>query len=117
MVTTSPSWKSINPEPDWEIIGSSWLEVAPTPARMDQLNIGVGDEVFMIGRFISHQGLNRSQPLARFGNIAMMPGERVRDGRGFDVEAFLVEMRSLSGSADHQCSSTLGPVRIVETGP
>jgi len=38
-----------------------------------------------------------NQPLARFGNIALMPGEKVVDGQEESVEAFLIEMRSLSG--------------------
>lgn len=100
----------IDPKDGWEITGSSWLDVAPTPARMQELKVGVGDEVFMLGRFIAHQGMARSQPLARFGNIAMMPGELVRDGRGFDVEAFLVEMRSLSGFSGSPVFVYLGPV-------
>jgi hypothetical protein len=69
----------------------------------------VGDEVFMLGRFISHSGIKRNQPLARFGNIAMMPGELVEDGRGMRVEAFLVEMRSLSGFSGSPVFVYMGP--------
>jgi hypothetical protein len=64
---------------------------------MTELNVGVGDEVFMLGRFISQDGTQLQAPLARFGNVAMMPGPLVEDGRRLKVEAFLVEMRSLSG--------------------
>lgn len=35
--------------------------------------IGPGDDVFMIGRLIAHSGTKRNLPVARFGNIAMLP--------------------------------------------
>jgi hypothetical protein len=97
------------PKPHWNVGAIPWHDVAPTHARLTELNVGVGDEVFMLGRFVSHQGKQRTQPLARFGSIAMMPGEYVRDARGFDVDAFLVEMRSLSGFSGSPVFVYLGP--------
>src|SRR5438445_660680 len=90
-----------------------YWEVEPTPRIPDEL-LGsvvfmypnadaaihggrVGGTGFLLGWFISHSSKQTNQPLARFGNIAMMPGEKVVDGRGLRVEAYLVEMRSLSG--------------------
>ena len=82
---------------DWRATALSWTDVAPTAKRMEELNIGIGDDVLMLGRFAAHTGRQQNEPLARFGNIAMMPGERVKDGRGLMVEAYLVEMRSMPG--------------------
>lgn len=86
---------------DWSVRALEWMAVVGPQdlhrQRMRELNIGVGDEVAMLGRFAFHGGQQRNQPLARFGNIAMMPGERVWDGRGLAVDAYLVEMRSLAG--------------------
>lgn len=96
-------------QPNWAITALDWSELAVTSSRMTELNMGVGDEVFMLGRFISHGGLQRNQPLARFGNIAMMPGEPVQDGRNLLVEAFLVEMRSLSGFSGSPVFIHMGP--------
>ena len=79
------------------LTGFAWANFAATQERLTELNVGVGDEVFMLGRFIAHSGIQKNQPLARFGNIAMMPDERVLDGRGMRVDAYLIEMRSLSG--------------------
>ncbi len=76
---------------------------------LNELNAGVGDEVVMIGRFVAHDGRVRNAALARFGNIAMMPGEPVTDGRGMKVEAFLVEMRSLSGFSGSPAFIYMGP--------
>jgi len=82
----------------WAVTALPWEDFCPTEERMAELNIGVGDDVLMIGRFVGHTGKQRNEPLARFGNIARMDeGERVKDGRGMLVEAFLVEMRSLPG--------------------
>jgi hypothetical protein len=86
-----------------------WAEVAATQTRLNELNAGVGDEVVMIGRFVAHDGRVRNAALARFGNIAMMPGEPVTDGRGMKVEAFLVEMRSLSGFSGSPAFIYMGP--------
>lgn len=86
-----------------------WTDIAASRPRLDELNAGVGDEVLMIGRFIAHDGRVRNAPLARFGNIAMMPGEPVMDGRGMKVEAFLVEMRSLSGFSGSPVFVYMGP--------
>jgi hypothetical protein len=66
---------------------------------MADLNVGVGDDVFMIGRFINKEGKRRNTPVARFGAIAMMPNPE--DPVGFEVgmpqPAFLVECRSIGG--------------------
>jgi hypothetical protein len=84
--------------PAGSLVGAlSWADFGPTPERLEELNVGIGDDVLMLGRFVGHTGRQRNQPLARFGNIAMMPGERVKDGRGLLVDACLVEMRSMPG--------------------
>jgi hypothetical protein len=59
--------------------------------------IGPGDETIMVGRFISHEGRERNLPTVRFGNISMMPLEKVKHPRGIMQESFLVETRSLGG--------------------
>lgn len=62
----------------------------------EKVNLGPGDDVFMVGRFISHDGKQTNQPTARFGNIAMNPTP-ITHPHGISQESFLVEMRSLSG--------------------
>jgi hypothetical protein len=68
-----------------------------TKEFMERQNMGPGDEVFMVGRFGTHEGRQRNTPVVRFGNISMMPWEPIMHGRGLTVESFLVETRSLSG--------------------
>ena len=38
-----------------------------------QADVGAGDDVLMIGRFINHQGRETIRPAVRFGNISMAP--------------------------------------------
>jgi hypothetical protein len=68
-----------------------------TKSQVQRYNIGPGDEVFMVGRFIEHGGKETNLPVVRFGFIAMLPHEGIRHPRGIDQESFLVEMFSLGG--------------------
>jgi hypothetical protein len=68
-----------------------------TKEKMKELDIGPGDDVFMVGRFINHEGKQRNEPAARFGNISMMPSEIRSPTTGFLQESFAVEMRSHAG--------------------
>ncbi len=60
-------------------------------------NVGPGDEAFLVGRFVGHDGKQRNLPTARFGNISMLPHEPVEHPMGFSQESFLVEVRSIGG--------------------
>ena len=60
------------------------------------LGVGIGDDVFVVGRFINHEGRQKNSPTARFGHIGQMPNEPIRMGR-HDQECFLVEARSIGG--------------------
>jgi hypothetical protein len=69
-----------------------------TKEKMATFSVGIGDEVFFMGRFIAHDGKQTNQPIARFGSIAMMPGEPVlQKGRDYMQESYLVDARSMSG--------------------
>jgi hypothetical protein len=62
-------------------------------------NIGVGEDVFMIGLFIDHDGKTTNVPSARFGNISMLPNpnatiEQPTEYRG---ESYVVDMHSRTG--------------------
>jgi hypothetical protein len=63
--------------------------------------IGVGDEVFFAGLFSPHPGIERFQPIVRFGTLSMMPHEKVtieiEPRTPKDVDAYLVEARSWGG--------------------
>ncbi len=62
-----------------------------------QYNIGPGEDVFVVGRFVTVEGRQKNTPSARFGHIAMMPGEPIRTDTGVSQESFVVEAKSISG--------------------
>ena len=65
--------------------------------------VGVGDEAFMIGLFVDHEGVERNNPLARFGNVSMLAKEDskvirdTRDGRQVPQLSYIVDMHSRTG--------------------
>jgi hypothetical protein len=64
---------------------------------IESLKIGPGDECFVVGRFVNHEGRQRNTPTVRFGPIAQMPNEKIKFDDGSEQESFLVEARSLPG--------------------
>jgi hypothetical protein len=64
---------------------------------MADKGIGVGDEVFLVGRFINHDGGQENSPTARFGNIAQLPGNPLHGESGAAQESYLIECRSIGG--------------------
>lgn len=68
-----------------------------TREKIQQEDIGPGDDVLTVGRFVGHEGKNRNAPVVRFGNISQMPVETIRQDDGHFQESYLVEVRSLGG--------------------
>jgi hypothetical protein len=66
-----------------------------------QQDVGIGDEVFMIGRFINHEGNQRNSPTIRFGHVSMMPSEDDpvvhRNSPTGKQVSFLVEVHTVPG--------------------
>jgi len=57
----------------------------------------VGEDTYMVGRFILADGGPLNKPTARFGNISRLPGEPIICGNKRRAPAFLVETRSQAG--------------------
>jgi hypothetical protein len=71
-----------------------------------------GADVFMLSRFISHEGRQSNMPIVRFGNVAMLPGEPIWNRKtGANQESLLVEVRSLPG---HSGSPVFGYRTVTE---
>lgn len=68
-----------------------------TKEKIERYKIGPGDEAFIVGRFINHEGRMQNLPAVRFGNVSMLPYEPIKTRIGILQEAFLVECRSLPG--------------------
>lgn len=65
-------------------------------APEDGDDIGVGEDVFMVGRFLDYDGGKTNVPSSRFGCISTMPVP-VRQGLGKNVNSYCIDMRSRSG--------------------
>jgi hypothetical protein len=81
---------------DYDVI---WIpeEMFATDEKIEEFQIGLGDELFIVGLFTGFFGRKRLTPIVRTGNIAMMPEDRV-PVEGFDpMEAYLAEGRSIGG--------------------
>jgi hypothetical protein len=107
-------------EQDWFLSDQDDLAIARMPAldhrrfqrkwvNIDQMlsidtvekyDFGLGEECFVVGRFINHEGRQRNLPSLRFGYLAQMPWEFIRlpHGGGYiDQESFLVDIKSVGG--------------------
>ncbi len=78
------------------------------------MNIGPGDEAFLVGRFINHEGRQQNLPTARFGCIAQMPNEPIVQDTGFRQESFLVEVRSIGGYSGSPVFVFIPPASLRE---
>jgi hypothetical protein len=80
-----------------EIVSLPIPEMTLTDERIKQYRIGIGDEVCITGLFYKHYGSKRNSPILRTGNIAMMTGERIKAKKFGDIDAYLIELRSIGG--------------------
>lgn len=88
------------------------IEYALTEDIIKKENIGVGDDVFLVGLFANHFGSKRNLPIVRVGNIASMPEEKVRTDYG-DIDAYLVEARSIGGLSGSPVFVYIGEMRKI----
>jgi hypothetical protein len=87
--------------------------IAATADVLQRQDIGVGDEVLIVGLFRSHHGRERNIPIVRVGNIAMMKGEPVYTKYCGYIVAHLIEARSISGLSGSPVFVNNPPVRII----
>lgn len=64
---------------------------------IQEVDLGVGDEVFLTGLFTEVLETTSNIPIVRMGNLAMVPGERIPFKDGRLIDAYLVESRSVGG--------------------
>lgn len=66
-------------------------------SQIQDRTIAVGNDVFVIGLFTRHFGKQRNLPIVRVGNIAMISQEKVRTSSYGEMDAYLIEARSIGG--------------------
>ena len=76
-----------------------WIpeEVFATDQRIADFEIGLGDELFIIGLFTRFFGRTTLTPIVRTGNIAMMSKDRLPIQGFGEMEVYLAEGRSIGG--------------------
>ena len=75
--------------------------------------VGLGDEVFVVGLFRHHSGNSKNIPIVRVGNLAAMTEERVVTQHFGPMDAYLIEARSIGGLSGSAVFLNLGVVRHV----
>lgn len=78
--------------------------------------VGVGDEIFIVGLFRKHHGRQRNIPIVRIGNIAAMPEEPIYSRMGY-MDAYLIEARSIGGLSGSPVLVNYGIWRSVNGQP
>jgi hypothetical protein len=86
------------------VLKSGWhqFSTAPAPeafvmpADVERVRLGPGEDVFMIGRFIDHDGGPINRPAVRFGNISVMPSP-IEQPNGQMADAYCVDLNSRTG--------------------
>ncbi len=69
-----------------------------THEKAKAYRVGLGDEIFLVGRLVTHGGRQKNTPVVRFGNISLVADlDEPIQCEEREQEAFLVECRSLSG--------------------
>jgi hypothetical protein len=95
-------------------------KIAATADVMEQRQLGVGNEVAFAGLFVNHYGQKRNEPIVRFGTIAAIPREPVSttysSGTEIEVEAYLIESRSVGGLSGSPVFVDPGLFRITADG-
>lgn len=76
---------------------------------LPSLHVMPGDEVFMLGRFVSLDGTTSNTPTVRFGNVARIEGEPIENKYGHPQESFLIDCRSIPGYSGSPVFITLWP--------
>lgn len=74
----------------------SAIPIESFPHEGNAPNLGLGDNVFMAGRFVDHDGGATNVPSVRFGNIAVMPTP-MDQGRRRERESYCIDLHSRTG--------------------
>jgi len=90
------------------------LSMCVTPTALQTNEVGLGDEVFVVGLFRHHHGTQRNIPIVRVGNLAALTEEKVNTKDFGLVDAYLIEARSIGGLSGSPVFLNLGVVRYVD---
>lgn len=72
------------------------MDALVTKEKVAELDIGIGTDTFLVGRFVGSDGGQTNIPTVRFGNLAQMPTIILNEFKQAQ-ESFIIESRSISG--------------------
>jgi hypothetical protein len=78
---------------DVKYFSPNWFMTSEEEVKRE---IGPGEDVFMIGRFIDYDGVQTNVPAARFGHISMMDA-KIKQTTGYAGRSIVLDMHSRSG--------------------
>jgi hypothetical protein len=84
-----------------------------------EINLGLGDEALMVGRFLNIDETQSNSPLVRFGRLASSGAQKVDQGEDrnhFRQESFIVEIHSVSGFSGSPVFVSIPIHRLPEIG-
>lgn len=87
------------------------ISMAATEDVLSKEAIGIGDEVFLTGLFCNHHGKKKNIPIVRVGNIAAMPEEPIASRFFGNMDAYLIEARSIGGLSGSPVFVNLSNIR------
>jgi hypothetical protein len=98
-----------------ELMDQMDISPLPTPCFFNEADrmktgIGEGSEIIIMGLFSKHAGKAKNMPLIRSGNVAMFPEERIPVTDFGDMEAYVIEARSIGGLSG-------SPVFVIQVAP
>jgi hypothetical protein len=80
------------------VLGGIRRMLLATDDEIRKYNIGIGDDLVIVGLFSQRHGSKRNIPIVRTGIIAAMPEEPLEDpDTGDPYNAYLAEVRSIGG--------------------
>ncbi len=83
------------PKLDHMVVGRS---VVATTDLLSKEEVGLGDEVLIVGLYRHHKGILKNIPIVRVGNLACMAEEKIVTNTQFGaIDAYLIEARSIGG--------------------
>lgn len=85
-----------------------------TPETIQDEDIGIGDEVHVVGLYTNHFGQDKNIPIVRIGNIASMPTDEPFQTQHGYINGYLIEAHSLGGSSGSPVFVGLPPSRAIE---
>ena len=62
-----------------------------------EFSIGAGEDIFMLGRFVDHDGGVQNVPAARFGNLSVMPQPIEQPTGAKNLSSFILDVHSRTG--------------------